>query len=231
MVPKELSALIVFAEGMASFLSPCVLPLIPAYLTYLTGQSAEETMRDAKAQKVLIWNGLGFVFGFTLVFVLLGATATGIGRFMLKNNELFRYISGVVVIVFGLFHMGLIPVSFLNREKRFYYLGKRPGIISSMLMGISFSFGWTPCIGPVLSSVLILASRSQTVWRGIGLLFVYSLGLGVPFIALTIFLKYMWKYLEGIYRYMNAIKIASGFILVVIGISILTNTFGFLATL
>ncbi len=230
MISTELSVFIVFVQGMASFLSPCVLPLIPAYLTYLTGQSAETMMRDTKAHMALIWNGLAFVAGFTVVFVLLGATATGLGKFLLKNNDLFRYISGIIVIVFGLFHMGLIPISFLNYEKRIYYSGKRPGLISSMLMGISFSFGWTPCIGPVLSSVLILAGRSQTVWNGIGLLAVYSLGLGVPFIALTVFLRYLWKYLRGINKHMKAIKIASGSILVVIGILILTDTFGYLAT-
>lgn len=231
MITTELSIIIVFLQGMASFLSPCVLPLIPAYLTYLTGKSAEVMIHDAKAHRMLIWNGVAFVAGFTLVFVLLGATATGIGKFLLRNDDLFRQISGVLVIIFGLFHMGLIPISFLNYEKRLQFEGKTPGLFSSMIMGVGFSFGWTPCIGPVLSSVLILASRTSTVWSGIGLLTVYSLGLGVPFLILTIFLKYLWKYLKGIYKHMKIIKVVSGAVLVAIGILILTNTFGYLATL
>lgn len=231
MITTDLSLLIVFLQGMASFLSPCVLPLIPAYLTYLTGQSAEAMLHDSKAQWTLIWNGIAFVAGFTIVFILLGATATEIGKFLLKNNELFRQISGVVVIIFGLFHMGLVPISFLNYEKRLEFTGGKPGLFSSMLMGIGFSFGWTPCIGPVLSAVLILASRSSTVWSGVGLLAVYSLGLGIPFMVLSIFLKYLWKYIRGIYKYMKIIKIVSGAIMVVIGILIVTNTFGYLATL
>jgi cytochrome c-type biogenesis protein len=230
MITTDLSVFIVFIQGMASFLSPCVLPLIPAYLTYLTGQSAEVMLRDPKAHKTLIWNGLAFVIGFSAVFILLGATATGLGKFFLKNNEIFRQVSGVVVIIFGLFHMGLIPISFLNYEKRLQIANKAPGLTGSLLMGVGFSFGWTPCIGPVLSAVLILASRSSTVWNGIGLLAVYSLGLGIPFIALTIFLRYLWKYIKGIYRYMKAIKIVSGVMLVLIGVLILTNTLGYLAT-
>jgi len=229
MITTDLSVFIVFIQGMASFFSPCFLPLLPAYLTYLAGQSADVMMHDPKAHKTLIWNGIVFVVGFSIVFVLLGATATGIGKFLLKNNEIFRKVSGVVVIIFGLFQMGIIPITFLNYEKRLQITSKAPGLLSSMLMGIGFSFGWTPCIGPVLSSVLILASRSATVWNGIGLLAVYSLGLGLPFIVLTVFLKYLWKYIKGIYKYMKAIKIASGAMLVLIGILILTNTLGYLA--
>ena len=229
-ITKDISIIIVFLQGMASFLSPCVLPLIPAYLTYLTGKSAEAMIHDRKAHRMLIWNGAAFVAGFTIIFVLLGATATGIGKFLLKNNDLFRQIGGIIVIVFGLFHMGLVPISFLNYEKRLQFTGKTPGLFSSMLMGIGFSFGWTPCIGPVLSAVLIIAGRTSTVWGGIGLLAVYSLGLGVPFLVLTIFLKYLWKYFKDIYKYMKIIKVVSGAILVVIGVLILTNTFGYLAT-
>ncbi len=230
MVTRELSVIIVFLQGMASFLSPCVLPLIPAYLTYFTGKSAEAMLHDVKSHRMLIWNGVAFVAGFTIVFVLLGAAATGIGKFLLKNNEIFRQISGAIVIAFGLFHMGLVPISFLNYEKRLQISGKTPGLFSSMLMGIGFSFGWTPCIGPVLSSVLILASRTSTVWSGVGLLAVYSLGLGIPFLAITIFLKYFWKYLKGIKKHIKTIKIVSGLILVIIGILILTNTLGYLGT-
>lgn len=229
-IGTNLSVLIVFLQGMASFFSPCVLPLIPAYLTYLTGQSAEAMIHDVKAHRILIWNGLAFVIGFTVIFVLLGATASGIGRFLFKNSQLFRQISGGVVIIFGLFHMGLIPISFLNYEKRFQIVGKTPGLTSSALMGMGFSFGWTPCIGPVLSAVLVLAGKSSTIWDGVSLLAVYSLGLGIPFLVLSVFLKYLWKYIRGLYKYMRIIKTVSGAILAVIGILILTNNFGYFAS-
>lgn len=225
----DLSVIIVFLEGMASFFSPCVLPMIPVYLTYLTGQSAQVISQDPRAQRTLFWNGAAFVAGFSLIFILLGATATGLGRFLLQHNELFRQLSGLMVIFFGLFTMGLVPLSFLNYEKRLQLRGRAPGLFPSLLLGMGFSLGWTPCIGPILSSVLILASRSSTLWTGIGLLAVYSLGLAIPFLILTVFLKYLWKYFQGLYKYMPAIKVASGALLVVMGILILTNTFGYLA--
>jgi len=225
LIEKDLSAVFIFVQGMASFFSPCVLPLIPAYLTYLTGQSAEIMMQDPKAHRSLILNGLFFVIGFSLVFVALGAAASGIGRFLMRNNQLFKQISGIIIIFFGLFHMGLIPIKFLNYERRLDYTPRASGLLSSLLMGMGFSFAWTPCVGPVLSAVLVLAGQSSTIGDGIFLLSLYSLGLGIPFLALTVFIKTVWKYLRGIFRYMRIIKVVSGGLLVLIGILILTDTF------
>lgn len=226
----DLSVLIVFLEGLASFLSPCVLPLIPVYLIYLTGQSAPAIVQDPKAQRMLLWNGTAFVAGFSLIFILMGATATGLGKFLLMNNQLFRQLSGLLVILFGLFTMGVLPISFLNYEKRLQVSPRAPGLFTSLLMGMGFSLGWTPCIGPILSSVLILAGQSATLWQGMGLLAVYSLGLALPFLILTVFLKYLWQYFQGLYKYMKVIKVVSGTLLVVMGILIWNNTFGYLAT-
>ncbi|HHU77544.1 MAG: cytochrome c biogenesis CcdA family protein [Caldicoprobacterales bacterium] len=219
----------VFLEGLASFLSPCVLPLIPAYMTYLTGQSAEAMSRDERARKSLIINSLAFVAGFTIVFVLLGAAATKLGSYLLRHQHSIRRISGILIILFGLFHAGWIPIRFLNYERRLQLRPERKGFLSSLLIGMGFSMGWTPCIGPILTSVLILAANAQTVSRGMLLLAVYAMGLGLPFLALSIGIRYLWKYLKIINRYMGLIKKVSGIILIIIGLMIYFNLFAILA--
>ena len=152
----------VFLEGMASFLSPCVLPLIPAYMTYLTGQSAEIMTQDPKAHRSLIVNSLAFILGFSIIFILLGAAATKLGSYLLRHQYLIQKISGIVIIIFGLFHAGLIPIKFLNYERRLQIRPETSGILPSLLIGMGFSIGWTPCIGPILTSVLILAANTKT---------------------------------------------------------------------
>ena len=139
----------VFLQGLASFLSPCVLPLIPAYLTYMTGQSIEIMERDRKAHRTLIFNSLAFILGFSLVFVLLGIIATSLGRYLQANKDIIRRVSGILIIFFGLFHTGLIPVRFLNYERRLNLKKSHPGLVSSFLIGVGFIFGWSPCIGPI----------------------------------------------------------------------------------
>jgi cytochrome c-type biogenesis protein len=220
---SSLSSAVVFFEGLASFLSPCVLPLIPIYITYLTGQSVDNITRDGKTKRTLIWNGLAFVIGFSIIFILLGATATSIGRFLLQNSRLFSRIGGIIVIFFGLFQMDIIPIRWLNYEKRLNTGNIAPSFIGSLLMGMGFSFGWTPCIGPILSSVLIMAGNASTLWQGISLLAIYSLGLGLPFMLIAIFFEYLLGYLQSIYKYMKAIKIVSGTLLIIIGLLMITG--------
>lgn len=219
----------VFLQGMASFLSPCVLPLIPAYMTYLTGQSLETLSEDKKAHKTLATNSIAFVLGFSIVFILLGAAATRLGSYMLRHQYTIQRISGVLIILFGLFHTGLIPIKILNYERRLNVKPKSRGFVPSMLIGMGFSVGWTPCIGPVLASVLILAANTQTLAVGMLYLAVYALGLGIPFLVLAMGARYLLKYLKGIYKYMNVIKIISGIILIIIGIMIFFNVFAYLA--
>lgn len=223
-----LSFITVFFQGVASFLSPCVLPLIPAYLTYMTGQSIELMIEDRSAHRKLIINALAFIFGFSLVFVLLGIVATSVGKFLQSNRDIIRKISGILIIFFGLFHTGLIPVKFLNYEKRLNIGQRSPGLISSFLIGVGFSFGWSPCIGPVLASVYIMASQASTLLLGMSLLIVYALGLGLPFFIIAVGLKYFWKHLQGLYKHMQLIKTISGILLIVIGVMIYFNAFYFL---
>ncbi|NLN41080.1 MAG: cytochrome c biogenesis protein CcdA [Clostridiales bacterium] len=226
-----LSFITVFFQGVASFLSPCVLPLIPAYLTYMTGQSIEIMMEDKRAHRKLIINALAFIFGFSLVFVLLGIVATSIGRFLQANRDIIRKISGILIIFFGLFHTGFIPIKFLNYEKRLNIGRSRPGLISSFLIGVGFSFGWSPCIGPVLTTVFIMASQAETLLIGMSLLIVYAIGLGLPFLLIAVGLKFFWKYIQGLYKHMQLIKIISGVLLIVIGLMIYFNAFYFLTGL
>lgn len=219
----------VFLEGLASFLSPCVLPLIPAYMTYLTGRSAEAMTQDKKAHRNLIFNSLAFILGFTVIFVLMGAAATKLGSLLLRNQHLIRRISGILIILFGLFSAGWIPIRFLNYERRLQLLPERQGLISSLLIGMGFSLGWTPCIGPILTSVLIMAANVQTVAKGMLLLAVYALGLGLPFLALAVGIRYLWKYLNLLTRHLGIIKKVSGAILIIIGVMIYFNVFAVLA--
>jgi len=219
----------VFIEGMASFLSPCVLPMVPLYMTYMTGSSAEALIENPKAHRSLIYNSLAFIFGFSVIFVLMGAAATQIGSYLLRNQHLFRRISGLLIALFGLYHIGLLPLKFLNYEKRLRFLPESPGFFPSMLIGMGFSIGWTPCIGPLLTSVLIMAANAKTAGTGMLLLGVYALGMGLPFLLLSLGLRYLWRYFEGILRHIRIIKIISGIILIIAGIMVYFNTFYFLA--
>lgn len=219
----------VFLEGLASFLSPCVLPLIPAYMTYLTGQSMEAMTQDQKSHKTLIINSLAFILGFTIVFVLMGAAATKIGSYLLRHQHLIRRISAVLIIFFGLFHADLIPVRFLNYERRLQVNMKKQGIFTSLLIGMGFSIGWTPCIGPILTSVLLIAANTQTLASGMLLLAVYALGLGLPFFLLAVGIRYLSKYFNLLNRHIGVIKRVSGIILIIIGIMIYFNLFARLA--
>lgn len=219
----------VFLQGMASFLSPCVLPLIPAYMTYLTGQSLEAIAQDTRSHKNLILNSLAFVLGFSMVFVLMGAAATKVGSFLLKHQYTLRKASGVLIILFGLFHTGLLPIKVLNYERRLDIIPTNTGFLPSLLIGTGFSIGWTPCIGPVLTSVLILAANTRTLAAGILYLSVYALGLGIPFLVLAFGARYLLKYLKAVYRYMSIIKVISGIILIITGFMIYFNVFALLA--
>ncbi len=213
----------VFLEGLASFLSPCVLPLIPVYLTYLTGQSVQDIGEDSSKSKLML-NSIGFVLGFSIVFIALGAAATSLGKFLRQHQYIIRKISGILIIVFGLFHAGFVDIPFLNREKRRQIQkSNAPSFITSILIGMGFSFGWTPCIGPILTSVLLMASNVETLSAGMGLLGVYSLGLGVPFIVMALLMGTMWDRFKNLYKYMDLIKKISGILLMLIGILMFFN--------
>ena len=215
-----------FLAGLISFVSPCVLPLIPGYISFISGVSLEDLSDKEKASKHLgrvAFNTAFFVLGFSIVFIALGASASFIGTWLLKNQELFNRVAGVIIFLFGLHVSGLIKIKALNYEKRFQAGDKRFGVIGSILIGMAFAFGWTPCIGPILGSILTLAAVQETVWQGIILLVFYSAGLGIPFLLTAILFNYLIGVFGFIKRNFRVVEIISGSLLMLIGILVFFN--------
>ncbi len=226
MVPEQVTLPLAFLAGFVSFVSPCVLPLIPAYVTFLTGSSFDEVSAGAAGERRrLMLNGTFFVLGFSAVFVLMGLGASAIGQFLTGNLPIVRRLGGLVVIAFGLYMMGVLRVFALDRERRVQARMRPPGPANSLLLGMTFAAGWTPCIGPVLASVLVLAGTSSTAGQGALLLLTYAAGLAVPFLLLTVFLSRMRAVLRKLLPHVERIRFASGALLVVLGVMLYTNTF------
>ena len=212
--------------GLVSFLSPCVLPLIPGYISFISGISLQD-LRDAptsegRLRRAFI-SSLWFVIGFSLVFIALGASATALGQLFLQRLEILKRIAGGVVILFGFHLMGVIRIPFLQYEKKLE-VGKRPLTgMGALVVGAAFAFGWTPCIGPILAGILALASTQETIFRGALLLTVYSLGLGVPFLLTSLGVQVFWRFFTRFRRYLRGVEVISGLLLVGIGILIVTD--------
>lgn len=220
-----------FLAGIVSFLSPCVLPLVPGYLSYISGISSEEMREgaDAATQRRVLINALGFILGFSLVFIALGATATFIGTFLTEKLPLLSKIAGVVIVIFGLHTMGIFKIKALYMEKRFQVAAKPAGFIGSVLVGLAFAFGWTPCIGPILAAILTYAAQQETLGQGIGLLVSYSLGLGVPFFLTAMAINAFFRMFDKLKRHMRVIEIVSGLLLIMVGVLIYTNNLAMMA--
>ena len=211
--------LIAFGAGLISFLSPCVLPLIPGYISYISGSSLNELIEK---QNVNLTPIIFFTLGFSLVFIIFGAAATFIGQFLLKNSNILRILAGSVIILFSLHIIGIINLKFLNYEKRIY-TNTNKNLFSSIIIGMAFGFGWTPCIGPILGSILALASTEQTILKGMLLLSFYSLGLAIPFILSGYLIQKFIAVSKNIKSKMNLISKIGGSLLLITGILILTN--------
>ena len=210
---------IAFGAGLISFLSPCVLPLIPGYISYISGSSLNELMEK---KTVNVFPIILFTIGFSIVFISFGATASFLGSIILENSYELRIASGIIIIIFSLHILGIINLNFLNYEKRIY-TEKKSGIFSSLLVGMAFGFGWTPCIGPILGSILALASTEQSFNRGILLLVFYSLGLAIPFILSGYLIQKFLVFSKNIKSKMNIIMKTGGALLLMTGILIITN--------
>jgi cytochrome c-type biogenesis protein len=215
----ELSIPIAFLAGIASFLSPCVLPLVPGYISMLSGASIEELKGGAGGELLprVLRNSMAFIAGFTLVFVMLGASATGVGHFLRSHQTTFNIIAGIIVIIFGLHLTGLVKIPLLYREARLDTGAPRRGLGGAFLVGFAFAFGWTPCIGPILAAILTLAAQRETVFQGMFLLAVYSAGLAIPFLLTSLGLSSFLKFYGGFRRHLQAVEVASGVLLIALG--------------
>ena len=210
---------VAFGAGLISFLSPCVLPLIPGYISYILGSSLNELLEKKSINLIPI---ILFTVGFSLVFIAFGATATFLGSIILNNSYELRIAAGLIIIVFSLHIMGVINLKFLNYEKRIK-AEKNSGKFSSILVGMAFGFGWTPCIGPILGSILVLASIEQSLNRGILLLFFYSLGLAIPFILSGYLIQKFMTFSKNLKKNINIISKVGGSLLFITGLLIISN--------
>jgi cytochrome c-type biogenesis protein len=223
----ELSIPIALVAGLVSFLSPCVLPLVPGYISMLSGASIEELKIGASPALMgrILRNSLSFVVGFSIVFVVLGASATAVGKFLLAERAAFNFVAGIIVIVFGLHLTGLVKIPLLYREARLTTGEPRRGLPGAFLLGFAFAFGWTPCIGPILTAILALAAQRHTVFQGMFLLAVYSAGLAVPFLLTSVGLGQFLKLYGGLRRHLRTVEVSSGVLLIALGLLMVTNKF------
>ena len=220
-----------FLAGIASFLSPCVLPLVPGYVSLISGASVEELKsKDRKLFNTVLLNSLMFILGFTVVFVMLGAAATSVGQLMKEYKKPLTWIAGGFIILFGLHLTGILKIKALYADKRMHSVkgGKSP--IGAFIVGFAFAFGWTPCIGPILATILAVASDAGSVGKGILLLWIYSLGLAVPFLLTSVVIDRFMEFYGWFRRYLHIVEVGSGVLLIVFGVLILTRRFTVLSS-
>lgn len=224
---QSVSVLFAFSAGFLSFVSPCVLPLIPSYLAFITGLSLEELTGEERHQNrwATLNNALIFILGFSTVFILFGASASLIGQLLVTYQGIFRQVGGILVILFGLYIMGLLNLPFLMSDKRLHLNQKPAGYLGTFVVGTAFAAGWTPCVGPILGSILLLAGTYDSISQGVWLLMVYSLGLGLPLFAAAMGLNAFLTHFKRLRRYMKGISLVSGAFLIVVGLMIFTDSF------
>jgi len=214
-----LELFIAFGAGLISFLSPCVLPLIPGYVSFITGSTLNEILEKKKIDLLPL---IVFSLGFSFVFIVFGATASFLGQILLQNSQILRTIAGVIIIIFSLQLIGVLNIKFLNIEKKFY-TKKSNNIFFVFIVGMAFGFGWTPCIGPILGSILALASTEETIYKAILLLSFYSLGLAIPFVLSGYLMQKFLLFSKNFKRNINLVTKGGGIILLITGVLILTN--------
>ncbi len=225
----QISLPLAFLAGIVSFLSPCVLPLVPSYVSFISGVSFEDLTSGQNTKKVrltTLGNSLLFVLGFSVIFIALGASTSFLGGILNKYQDWMRIIGGVLVVFFGLFIAGLLDFNFLMKEKRFMMQGKPSGFAGSFLVGMTFGAGWTPCIGPILGSILIVAASNGSTVNGVQMLAVYSAGLAIPFLVSAQLFNSFLSYSKTLLKYMKFIKAAGGIILVSFGFLLISNKLG-----
>lgn len=229
----EVSYLLALSAGLISFLSPCVFPLVPPYLCYLGGTSLDQ-LAEAKAvdkgiSKRVFLASIVFVLGFSTVFIALGASASVLGGFISQHIDILAKIGGGIIIIFGLHFLGLFKIGFLMREVRYQGQISQVGFIGAFLMGLAFAFGWTPCVGPILSPILMIAASKDTVSQGVLLLATYSLGLGIPFILASLFVKPFLSFMQRFRKHLGMVEKIMGALLVLTGILFISGSMNLLS--
>lgn len=225
---ENVSIFVALSAGVLSFLSPCILPLIPSYIAFITGISIEELSLEESLRQVrkkVIANSLMFILGFSLIFIALGASATFLGKFLFRNIRWFEIIGGALVILFGIHFTGIFRLRFLDREKKVHLKKKPLGYLGTCLVGIAFGAGWTPCVGPILGSILTMAATTQNILKGIVLLAFYSIGIGVPFFLSGLIIHRFFEYFKAIRKYFKVITVAGGVLLIIVGILLISGYF------
>ena len=222
---QPVGVLVAFTAGLFSFLSPCVLPLFPSYLSFVTGMSVADLSAEltSAARRRVMLHSIAFILGFSLVFISLGASFSAAGQFLLDYRDAIRRVGGVLIVIFGLYIAGLLNVGFLGRTQQWQIREKPAGYLGSLAVGITFAIGWTPCVGPILGAILSLAGTAETVSRGVGLLAAYSAGLGVPFLVSSIALGAFLKFFKRYRPFIPVVERAAGVILIVVGVLVFTN--------
>ncbi|MEA1900861.1 MAG: cytochrome c biogenesis protein CcdA [Thermodesulfobacteriota bacterium] len=214
-----------FFAGLLSFFSPCILPIIPSYFTFITGFSIEELTTDCNAEirRKVFLSTVSYVLGFSFVFVLMGASASLFGNIIYKYSNFIRITGGILIIIFGMHLIGLIRIRQLYHDKRIHIVKKPLHFLGPFLIGMAFAAGWSPCIGPLLGSILVLASNQENVWQGVMLLVAYSAGLAMPFVLVSIFVNFMLKFIKKASKILNYVNIFAGIFLILIGLFLISN--------
>lgn len=232
---EQVTYLAALTAGVLSFISPCVLPLVPPYISYMTGISVDQLRQGEAAhtggvERLAFIHSLSFVLGFALVFMALGASATAAGRVLLEYIDLLAKVGGVLVVIMGLHYMGVFRIGLLNMEAHFTVGAKRRGPLGSFLMGLSFAFGWTPCVGPILAAILAVAGTQETITEGVLLLGIYSAGLGLPFLIAGVAINTFFGFFARIRRHLHRVEQLSGLLLVGVGVLIFLGDLSRLST-
>jgi cytochrome c-type biogenesis protein len=228
----NVSFLTAFAAGLISFLSPCVLPLVPGYISIISGFSLDQLkdeQQKSTLRRTLLINSAIFILGFSITFMAEGASASWIGQVVASRMRLLYRLAGLIIIVFGVHLLGIVKINFLYRDKRFHNVAKPRGAVGALVLGLAFAFGWTPCIGPILAGILTMASTKETVSQGVLLLAVYSMGLGIPFLLTSLGLNQFLAFYGRFKRHFRAVEMASGALVIAVGVLILTNNLSRLA--
>ena len=222
---QSVGVAVAFSAGLFSFLSPCVLPLFPSYLSFITGMSVADLTGDIApaARRRILLHAIAFVGGFSMVFIALGATFSAAGQFLLEHREGIRRLGGALIVLFGLYIAGVFRLGLLGRTASFQLREKPAGYAGSLLVGITFAVGWTPCVGPILGAILSLAGTAETVQRGVGLLIAYSAGLGLPFLLSALALGSFLRFFKRYRPFIPVVERSAGVLLVVVGVLVFTN--------